>query len=256
MRRAPVLTLAAVAVVTAALAVALAGSGSAVAAAARADGTPAGVITRFVQAAGKGDAAALWALLSRPTRKRLGPDLATFRTKAAPGISAVVGELAHSRGLKVALVQKLSTTWAIAAMTGTLGAGGQQQAGAYAVALRGEGGGWRVELAGPVTLRVLGPDPGEVVVVPETQFAVEAKAPSAILGGVLYADGKELASNGGGTGPRAITFFAPAVLARGQGSHFGAAIVATSSDATAIAWTFAFVPAASRKPPPATPQSK
>jgi len=252
MRRAPVLTLAAV---TAALAVALAGAGSALAAT-RADGTPAGIITQFVQAAGKGDSAALWALLSRPTRQRLGPDLATFRAKAAPGIAAVVGELAHSSGLKVSLVQKLSTTWAIAAMTGALGSGGQQQAGAYAVALRGEGGGWRVELAGPVTLRVLGPDPGQVVVAPETQFAVEAKAPSDILGGVLYADGKKLTSSGGGTGPRAITFFAPAALARQKGIHFGAAIVATSSEATAIAWTFAFVPAASPKPPTATPKSK
>ena len=252
MRRAPLLVLAAV---TAALAVALGGAGTALAAS-RADGTPAGIITRFVQAAGQGDSAALWALLSRPTRQRLGPDLATFRAKAAPGITAVVGALAHSTGLKVSLVQKLSPAWAIAVMTGALGSGGQRQAGAYAVALRGEGGGWRVELAGAATLCVLGPDPGQVVVVPETQFAVEAKAPSAILGGVLFADGKELTSSGGGTGPRAITFFAPAALARQQGIHFGAAIAATSSDATAIAWTFAFVPAASPKPPTATPQAE
>lgn len=252
MRPARLLALAAV---TAALAVALAGSGSALAAS-RADGTPGGILTQFVQAAGKADAAALWALLSQPTRKRLGPDLATFRAKAAPGITEVVGELAHSSGLKVSLAQKLSTTWAIAAMTGSLGSGGQQQAGAYVVALRGEGGAWRVELAGPVTLRVLGPAPGAVVVAPEAQFAVEAKAPSDILGGVLYADGKKLTSSGGGTGPREITFFAPAALASTRGIHFGAAIVATSSEATAIAWTFAFVPAATPKPPTATPKSK
>lgn len=237
----------------AALFAAAAGAGAA-AAAPRADGSPGGVLRQFVEAAGKGDASTMWSLLSARSRQRLGPDFGRFRKGSAAELNRGVGTFARSSGFTVALSTELSTTWAVAVITGSRSANGQKEAGAYGVALRGEGGGWRLELDGPVKLRILGPDPGEIVVQPEPQFAVEVKATDDILGGVLYADGKALTSNAGGLGPKNVTIYAPATIVKKRGVHFGAAIAATATDASAVAWTFGFVPA--KLKPVAVPKPK
>jgi len=101
----------------------------------------------------------------------------------------------------------LSPQWALAVITGRRRVEGQDEAGAYAAALRGESSAWRVELGGPVSLRILGPHEGEVVRQPEPQVAVEVKANRDIMGALLYVDGKPVDAKAGGTGARAITFF-------------------------------------------------
>jgi len=53
--------------------------------------TPGATLTAFVEAAGNADAAAMWSLLSAPTRKRLGPDLARFRRGAAVELGEGLG---------------------------------------------------------------------------------------------------------------------------------------------------------------------
>src|SRR5689334_23246495 len=53
------------------------------------------VLDAFVAAAGRGDARALWALLSRPSQRRLGP-FAKFRRTTATELSEGVGSFARS----------------------------------------------------------------------------------------------------------------------------------------------------------------
>lgn len=209
-----------------------------------ADSSPGGVLGAFVGAAARNDAGAMWALLSAETRKRLGPVQAAFAKGAARDLSDALGGFARNGGsFKVRMSKPLGTKWAIAVITGARTIGGQAEAGAFGAALRGEGGGWRIELAGPVQLKVNEPRPGEVMAAPEPQLAVTATAKETVTGGILYADGVQLDGGAGGTGPMNLTIYGPAVNVTTQGVHFGAAIAATPHDASAVAWTFGFVPA-------------
>lgn len=203
---------------------------------------PATVLANFVRAAGKGDAAAMWALLSAPSRKRLGPDLARFRSGAAVELGEGLGSYSRSGSFTVRYSVVLSPQWAFVAITGRRSVEGQVERGAYAVALRGEPGGWRVELGSPVKVRILGPHEGEVVRQPQPQVAIEVKANKDIVGALLLVDGVSVDAKSGGLGPRAITFYGVANLVRTTSIHYGAAIAATATDATGVAWAFEFVP--------------
>ena len=208
-----------------------------------ADMSPGGTLRAFVEAAGKGDAPRMWGLLSQQSQRRLGPDLARFRKGAAVELTQRVGAFARSGGYKVGLSEQLSESWAIAVITGRRPVNGRAEAGAYGVALRGKGATWRLELGGPVRLRILGPRAGEAIAQPAPQTAVEVKAPTAIEGTILYADGKPVDARSGGTSPSAITFFGNATGVKAKGMHFAAAIAATATEGSAIAWAFRLVPA-------------
>lgn len=251
----PTRLLASAVAVLAGAALLVAGGAAAASAAPQAAATPGGVLTAFVQAAGRNDARAMWSLLSSQTQKRLGPDLAAFTRLNAPGFHDAVGAFTHDGSFTVRLSQKLSAQWAIAVITGQRIVQSNPQAGAFGVALRGEGATWKLELGGPIALRILGPKEGEIVRQPEPQMAVEAKAKAEILGGLLYADGAAVKASAGGTDPRTLTFFGPAPTIKSTGVHYGAAIVATRTDAAAVAWTFGFVPtkAITTLPPGVTP---
>lgn len=208
-----------------------------------ADISPGGTLRAFVEAAGKGDAPRMWGLLSQQTQRRFGPDLARFRKGTAVELTEGVGAFARLGGYKVGLSEKLSESWAIAVITGRRQVEGKAEAGAYGVALRGKGAAWRLELGGPVRLRILGPRAGEAIAQPAPQTAVEVKAPTAIEGAILYADGKPVDARSGGTSPRAITFFGNATGVKAKGMHFAAAIAATATEGSAVAWAFRLVPA-------------
>lgn len=204
---------------------------------------PGATLRSFVEAAGKGDARRMWGLLSKQTQKRYGPDLARFRKTTAVELTEGVGSFARSGTFKVALSQKLSGAWAVAVVTGRRSVEGQLESGAYGVALRGNGAVWRLELGSPVRLRILGPHAGEVITQPGPQVAVEVKAPTAIEGAVLYADGKVVDARSGGTSLRAITFYGVASGVKGNGMHFAAAMAATATEGSAVAWAFRLAPA-------------
>lgn len=214
-----------------------------------ADATPGGVLTTFVQAAGKGDAAKLWSLLSPQSQKRLGPDLAAFKKKAAASLNQGLGGFSRDGSFKVRFSTVLSSSWAVAVITGTRKVDGKAEAGAYGVVMRATAGAWRLELGGPVQVRVLGPDPGETVASPGPQVAVEAKAPRQIVGAIIWADGEAVNSSAGGTGPNNVTIYGVAPNVTGKGIHWGAGVAATATDATAVAWTFGLVPAGGGKLP-------
>ena len=204
--------------------------------------TPGATLRAFVEAAGKGDVPRLWALLSKQTQRRLGPDLAGFRKGRAVELTAGVGAFARSGGYRVGLAEKLSESWAIAVITGPRHVEGRTEAGVYGIALRGDGAVWRLELGGPVRLRILGPKAGEVIARPGPQTAVEVQAPTAIEGAVLYADGKPIDARSGGTSASAVTFFGNATGVKAKGLHFAAAIAVTATEGSAVAWAFRLAP--------------
>ncbi len=225
------------------IALAAAGLAAGSAAAARTAGvTPGGTLRAFVEAAGKGDALRMWGLLSKQAQRRLGPDLARFRKGTAVELTEGVGAFARAGGYRVGLSDTLSKTWAIAVITGRRQVEGQTEDGAYGAALRGDRSTWRLELGGPVRLRILGPHPGEVVTAVGPQTAVEAKAPAAIEGAALYADGAPVDARSGGTSSRAVTFFGNAAAVTAKGVHFAAALAVTATEGSAVAWAFRLSP--------------
>lgn len=224
-----------------ALAAVVFATGSA-AAARTTEASPASTLRAFVEAAGKGDAPRMWGLLSKQAQRRLGPDLVRFRKGTAVELTEGVGAFARAGGYRVRLSDTLSDTWAIAVITGRRTVEMQTEDGAYGVALRGDRGTWRLELGGPVRLRILGPHAGEVVTYVGPQTAVEAKAPTAIEGAILYADGKPVDARSGGLNSRAITFFGNATAVKAKGVHFAAALAVTATEGSAVAWAFRLDP--------------
>ena len=242
MRRLPLL------LALAAVVAALAAGGASAAPAARAakpvaETSPGKVLSTFVKAAGTNDTATMWGLLSSATKKRFGGSLEAFRKGEAPELVGALGQLARGDAFTMRMSEKLSSVFAFAVVTSRRVVKGQKEEAAYAAAMRAEGAGWKLELGGPVSLRVIGPDQGEVVAAPEPQMAVEAKAKEQIIGAILYADGVPIDGNAGGTGPNNVTIYGVATNVAKPGVHYGAAVAGTATDISAVAWTFGFVPA-------------
>ncbi len=191
---------------------------------------PGPVFTRFVEAAGAGRADAMWALLSRPSRNRLGPTKASFRRGAALGLERRVGSLARG-GYRLIVAEQVTDMFAAAAIEGTKGRG------AYAAALRLEGGAWKLELSGPVRLRALIPFSDRAATA-QPQVAVGIVADADITGALLWVDGKSFAGGGGGTDPRHATAYGRPAERLARGRHLAVAFANTGISASATAWTF------------------
>jgi hypothetical protein len=197
---------------------------------------PGKALRDFVQAAGSENAQRMWTLLSRPTRARWGPTLARFRSSVATDLSEGVGSFAHSK-YSVVLSQRITGVWAVAAIAGERSAEGTRSYDAYATALRLEGNAWRVELGGPVQLRLLRPDPGEIVK-RRTQLAVEVRAPSLVDQAGIWLDGRAVRGTYGGTGDgRRLTVFSESRPLR-PGHHTAVVFASAGSNASALGWAF------------------
>jgi hypothetical protein len=186
-----------------------------------------GVVLRdFVRAAARGDERRMWERLSAPTRERLGPTLAAFRTGAAPVLERELAAI--GRRNELLLSQTITPRFAVAAV------GRPSQA--YAAALRVENGLWRVELGSPIQIEPLRPKPGERVS-RRTQLAAEVEAGTPIVEAGLWLDGVAFPSRGGGQTPSQLTMFGEtSMLARGW--HSVVAFASTAANASARSWTF------------------
>src|SRR4051794_9204424 len=98
----------------------------------------------FVAAARRGDAKALWALLSTPGQQRLGP-FSRFRSATALELGEGVGSFARST-YKEVVSERVTDRFGVVAIAGFRTAEGTREYAAYAAALRLERGSWRVEL--------------------------------------------------------------------------------------------------------------
>jgi hypothetical protein len=197
---------------------------------------PGPTLEEFVAAARAGDTDAMWALLSAPSRERLGPTVARFRRGQARRLRTTLGSFIEGRSA-VFLNEQVSADFAVAAFGGLQTIRGKERRGAFAAALRYEDGDWRLEFGGPVKLEALVPDPGDVEN-ENSQVAAGVAADAAILEGGLWLDGEAVAGESGGTDDRHITFYSDLVTDLEKGPHAAVAFASTADDASALAWLF------------------
>ena len=195
------------------------------------------VLTEFVAAAGDGDAAGMWELLSRPTKRRLGPSERRFAAREAGALELAVGSFARLDAFHLILAEPLSAEWGIAAIEGRREVDGEQRFGAYAAALRAESGRWKLELGGDVSLRPLAPDPIEVKKA-HPLLAVEISSGARVIEGGLWLDGAAFPAEGGGSDARHFTIFGEPTEALTRGRHSVVAFGMAGKTAAAVAWTF------------------
>ena len=188
-------------------------------------------------AAGRGDAASMWRLLSAPSRFRSGPTLAQFRVHGAIELAEGAGTFARARDLRVVLSDPIDTRWAVAAVSGTRRAEGTKEFAAYAVALRRTSAGWRIELGlGPRLTQLGTASSGRLAhAPPQLAVGVLGAVPVAEVG--MWLDGRGFPLRSGGTSPMNLTAFGTPPPA-GRGRHVVVAFASTGVSANAIAWTF------------------
>jgi hypothetical protein len=181
-----------------------------------------------VAAVREGKPQALWAVLSTPTRRRLGPTLSDFRRRGWPELEETFGYFGSHRYKLVVSERIVGPFGAVAIVSGCCHA--------YAFPLRREHGAWKVELAsGRLQIDVLGPKPGSAGRV--QQIAFEARGPGGGATAVLYADGVTLLSKEY-AGRTSSTVFANLDSPLARGHHNAVAFAARGNSAAAAAWTF------------------
>jgi hypothetical protein len=112
------------------------------------DARPGRVLVRFVEAARRGDAGGMWALLSKPTRASIGPTLAQFRSGSAQQLGQSFRSMTPTTA--VVLSRRLGGGLSVAAISGERTVKGKREDFAYGAALVAEDGVPRLELDGLV----------------------------------------------------------------------------------------------------------
>jgi hypothetical protein len=193
------------------------------------------VLEAFVAAAGRGDAAAMWALLSEPTRASYGPTPRAFRAGAAAELEEGVGRLAGASEL--VLARAFGPSWAVAAVAGEVEREGEREHAAWAAALRREDDGWRVELGGLV---FAGERPSPLAELGERRPLLSATAQSSarIERMVLWLDGEPVAARAVRDQPFTGRIGARPAAPLEPGVHVVAVFAATADTAGASAWPF------------------
>jgi hypothetical protein len=189
----------------------------------------------FLQAAGRRDAAGMYELLTETSQARFGPTLAHFRSGAGRDLSVVLGAMARGGGgYEHVLAQQVTAAWSVAAIKGHVTGNGEQQYGAYAVAVRRLGDERRIELAGPISFNPVTPEP-ELTSEPTPDIATEVTAEEPVLRSVVWVDDEALVSN---LGPEQIILSAEVTRPLAEGRHTVVTYAETQDGAGANAFTF------------------
>ena len=201
-------------------------------------GTPARepglLVLRFVQAARRGDARQMWALLSEPTRRSIGPGEGSFERGTAPDLTSSFEDFREG---EVLLSRRLNADWALGAVTGRFEDDeGDSEPAAYALALRSERGRWRIELAGLVVAR-LRPEPGGSAD-PRPEIRAEAQAGNAVERMLLWVDRQAARVPYQRTSPFTGEIDGRTRESLPSGEHAVVVFAETKETAGAQAWTF------------------
>jgi hypothetical protein len=146
------------------------------------------VLDDFVHAAGRKDYRAMFDLVSLRTRARYGDTPAAFEQNAGRQLAIVLGALARSGGtFEPVMAKRLSDTWSVAAIEGSVTAQNRTEHGAYAVPLRREEGKLRIELAGSATFNPVAPEP-ELKSKGKPSIATEVTAGEPIIRKFVWVD--------------------------------------------------------------------
>jgi hypothetical protein len=184
----------------------------------------AAVVALFA-AAQKDDRKALWNLLSKPSRKRLG-GYDTFRREGALVMERALAPFG-SKPPTPFISQGISEHFGVVAI--------RKGAKALALALRNEGGVTKIETPGPLVFRILSPAPDGKSRV--SQIAVEVDSRGIVDDAVLWLDGNLVRPNLAPKRGKATVY---ASLARPLpgGPHVAVVFAEEGNDAGAEAWAF------------------
>ena len=185
-------------------------------------------VDALLGAAAAGRTEAIWGLLSSASKERLGPTLGEFKSGAG-------GELADSLGSfrnpKVIVSERITPEFGIVAIDGRQNG----RKAVYAVPLRLEGTAWKLELGGPVKVKVLGPQPDSRGLV--AQIAAAVTGPGGTGTAVMYLDGHTENPKVAGTTGNS-TMYANFDQALDPGRHTVVVFASDGRNAGATAWAF------------------
>ena len=180
----------------------------------------------LLHAAQAKNAKAMWALLSTPSQQRLGPTYAAFASRAAPRIEQALVPFENA-SVTPFISQSVSQLFGIVAIrSGTK---------ALAFPLRNENSKWKIETPGPITIQVLGPQPGSSS--PVAQIGAEVRSPGVLGDAIVFVDGQPVRPTLA-PGKGNATVFANLAKPLSPGSHIAVVYAEEGKDASALAWTF------------------
>jgi hypothetical protein len=195
-------------------------------------------LLRFVKAAGRGDAGAMWSDLDIGTRASLGPTLADFRAGNANGFVQGLGTLADSA--RVVLSEQIGSTFGVAAIVGTRTIAGEEEQFAYGAALIEEDGRWKLELGG-IVITGLSPEP-LAKTTPRPRIASNVGADADLIELHMWVDGEAMRVRNEGQTPFTAKLSAEPAAPLRPGRHVAVTFAATDETATATAWPFTVEP--------------
>jgi hypothetical protein len=188
------------------------------------------VIDALVRAAGIGDAKAIWDLLSTQSRQRLGP-FDRFQGGAAKTIFDELSPFSHGPYQEV-VSQRIVDEFGVISIVNA--------SRIYAVALRLEGGSWRVELGSPVHIEPLGVVNARTTE-PVVQVGAEIRTsaqPPALETALGWLDGLSLDQAKLAGTSKSATLYANLTSPIKSGRHTVVVFAGGAKDASAAAWTF------------------
>jgi hypothetical protein len=184
---------------------------------------------QLLHAAAAEDEPAMWATLSRVSRRRLGPTLSDFRARGARGVRAGLTPFAQG-SYRVILNAPVDRGLGLVAVA--------RRNDALAVPVRRERGVWRVEIDPVFTVEAVRPLPGERVL-RRTQLSAEVSAPGKIDGAAMWFDGRFFdAREYWSPNKQRMSIWGEAPQPLRHGRHTVIAFASTGSEAAANAWVF------------------
>ncbi len=186
---------------------------------------PSVAFQQLLTAAKAGKSATVFAGLSALTRGQYVTPAAFAKSDAGKALTAA------SRSVHTPLVgQTFPSGGAVEAV--------KTPAGAYAGAMRLEGGRWKLVVDPNVLVQPISPGAGTVNG-KVFQVAAQAMLPQPVDTGALYLDGKPLSTKGGATnGGRTVTLYANLPKGIGKGRHTLVSYARGGAHAGALAWAF------------------
>lgn len=200
----------------------------------------------FTAAAAVGDRSAMWRLLTRSSRRRIGAK--RFVSLTAPVLRSTLGALGRGH-FGISVSERVTGAWWLVAIVGQppeQADRGFEAFAAYALPLHLEDGTWRVEIEGPVDIEPVAPKPGAQLQPAQSpterlRVAASVAARSTVGTAVLWLDGKRFASGSAGGQRRrelAGRTAGPPVV----GLHAVVAFALAGGSASALAWPFTVGP--------------
>jgi len=192
------------------------------------------LLTRFVDAAAKGDTDALFSMLTARAQAVYGPTAAAFAKTVGKELTEGVGAFRRKGAFEVALSVQATPEWAVAVIAGRITHEGQTAYGAYGLPARKEGGAWKLELGGSVAFNPLSPD--EQLTTDSTpQIATELSANEPILESAIWVDRTAIESS---VSPDALLMSGAVTTPIPPGRHTAITFAATESSAGVNAFSF------------------